>query len=238
MASQHELENGSEGVYKDAANNPNAKIIKNRFKVNEEVQPQTENVATRQLASNTKYPSKVSSYQESSSDEEQPSLTNQQISTQKRSYEQLDYDDETLKGMSITELDQIPFLMDPRRPQPTAALDTNGNPMSLSQKLNNLNKMSPEDQRNMFQSLDDSENEQAVTWFLQELSNEMKKLMEIRLERRKLSLRYEMQMKQQQRLVELESQHIETELQGLKQGGNQLIDGRKSSNIGLMTPRK
>ncbi|KAL2443663.1 hypothetical protein ABEF95_009577 [Exophiala dermatitidis] len=193
------------------------------------------------------FSSKVSSYHESSSSEEdqavdQPepsvvtdnnvappsSLSN--AAALKRPYpyqeHELDFSPEVLSQKTIAELDAIPFTTDPAAPPPEPALDANGNPMTLSAKLTNLNKMRPEAQRQLFVSQTDDEREQTASWFLDKFQQDMQKLMAVRLERRKIALRFELEVKKRERRVQVKKNDVDRDLEGLRKGGVELISGR------------
>lgn len=188
---------------------------------------------------NPPFSSKVSSYHESSSEEDQapddkpstktPSVTSTlpAIGT-KRPHDaiELDYDAETLKTKTLTELDSIPFSLDPNLPIPPAALDSNGNTMSLGAKLTNLTKMRAEDQTQLFRVQTDAEREETATWFLDKFRDDMQKLLRARVERRKVALRYEMLVKMRERKVTVKKADVQSELDALKKGGGELIAGR------------
>lgn len=186
------------------------------------------------------FSSKVSSYHESSSEEDQaaddepstkpPSVTSTLTAsgTKRRRHDsiELDYDAETLKTKTLTDLDSIPFSLDPNLPAPPAALDSNGNPMSLGAKLTNLTKMRPEDQTLLFRVQTDAEREETATWFLDKFRADMQKLLRARVERRKVALRFEMSVKQRDRTVAVKKADVQSELDALKKGGGELIAGR------------
>ncbi|EXJ90360.1 hypothetical protein A1O1_03459 [Capronia coronata CBS 617.96] len=176
------------------------------------------------------FSSKESSYHESSSEEDQPLSTDSSNTTPslKRSHHSrdLDFDPETLPTKTLADLDAIPFTVDPSAPPPQPALDANGNPMTLSAKLTNLTKMRPEDQRQLFKSQTDEEREQTATWFLEKFQSDMQKLMAVRLERRKIALKFELEVKKRERRVQVKRADVDRELEGLRRGGVELIGGK------------
>ncbi|EHY59006.1 hypothetical protein HRR83_001728 [Exophiala dermatitidis] len=192
------------------------------------------------------FSSKVSSYHESSSSEEdqaaeeppEPSVNTDNVAplssnaaaALKRPYpyqeHELDFSPEILSQKTIAELDAIPFTTDPSAPPPESALDANGNPMTLSAKLTNLNKMRPEAQRQLFRSQTDDEREQTAAWFLDKFQQDMQKLMAVRLERRKIALRFELEVKKRERRVQVKKNDVDRDLEGLRKGGVELISGR------------
>ncbi|KIW32775.1 uncharacterized protein PV07_04298 [Cladophialophora immunda] len=177
------------------------------------------------------FSSKMSSLHESSSDEEQPlaattSESPRLGSKRHRSELDLDFELEVLKGKTMADLDAIPFTVDPRWSAPDPAVDANGTPMTLPAKLTNLTKMRPEDQRNLFKSLTDAEREQTAEWFVEKFKADMHRLMAVRLERRKIALRFELEVKKRERQVEVKRGDVDEELAGLKKGGGELIRGK------------
>lgn len=194
---------------------------------------------------NPPFSSKVSSYHDSSSEEDQPAddepstkppsinstIAANPTSGTKRTHKslELDYDIETLKTKTFTDLDNIPFGLDPALPLPQPALDANGNPMSLAAKLTNLSKMRPEDQTQLFRTQTDAEREETATWFLDKFRDDMQKLMRARAERRKVALRFEMLVKIRDKKVALKKADVQAELDALKKGGGELIAGRVRS---------
>ncbi|EXJ80804.1 hypothetical protein A1O3_07088 [Capronia epimyces CBS 606.96] len=179
------------------------------------------------------FSSKVSSYNESSSEEDQPHRLDAPNSTPslKRSHQDcdLDFDRRTLETKSITDLDAIPFATDPSAAPPEPAVDANGNQMTVSAKLTNLTKMRPEDQRQFFKSQTDEEREQTASWFLDKFRSDMQKLMAVRLERRKTALKFELEVKKHERRVQLKKADVDRELEGLRKGGVELISGRAAA---------
>jgi hypothetical protein len=177
------------------------------------------------------FSSKVSSYHESSSEEDQlPPVTESdlrgQTSTRPGPEQGLDFDFETLKTKTIADLDAIPFTSDPSDPEIQPALDMNGTPVTLSVKLSNLTKVATEDQRRLFKSLTDSERAQTATWFLDKFQSDAQKLMAVRIERRKVALRFELEVKKRERRIETKKADVDEELAGLKKGGGELIGGK------------
>jgi Extracellular mutant protein 11 len=182
-------------------------------------------------------PLKVFSYHEVSEEEQIPEGTPQSTTTPaKRRYAEIDYDLEDLKGKSYVDLEQLPFLTDPWAPQPPPAVDVNGTALSLPQRLANLNKMRPEDQSALFHSLNDEENGEAGQWFVQNFQDELQRLMERRLERRKIALKYEMEVKKRETVVKVKTSDVDEELKELRKGGGLLIEGKSVERI-VGTPK-
>jgi hypothetical protein len=178
--------------------------------------------------------SKISSYQESLSEEEthttqHPSAPTTPDPTKKfEARESLDFELEILQNKSFTDLDAIPFTTDPTLPAPEPTLDATGTPIPFSTKLTNLNKMRHEDQTQFFRAQTDSEREETAAWFLEKFHSDMHKLMRARVERRKVALRFELEVKKRERAVRARKEDIDDELAGLKKGGGELIAGRNS----------
>ncbi|KAK5190865.1 hypothetical protein LTR72_000676 [Exophiala xenobiotica] len=184
------------------------------------------------------FSSKVSSYHESSSEEDHAQSTAAPTSPGRRSKrpreEALDYDSETLAGKTMKDIDDLPFTTDPsaglRHAEP--ALDMNGTPISLATKLTNLTKMREEDQKLLFRSLTDADREQTASWFLEKFQADVRKLMDVRLERRKIALKYELEVKKRYERVETKKKDVDEELAGLRKGGGELIAGKSMAKGG------
>ena len=86
--------------------------------------------------------------------------------------------------------------------------------------------MRSEDQRQLFRTQTDIEREQTAEWFLEKFKTDTRELMRLRLERRKVALRFEMEVKMRERKVKLKTSDVEADLEGLKKGGGELIAGR------------
>lgn len=184
--------------------------------------------------------SKVSSYpEESSSEEDQGRIApdkSQQVPTSalapsprgtKRPRDlDMDFSPSTLAHKSFDDLDAIPFWLDPTAEEALPAVDAHGNTMALPAKLHNLTKMQVQDQTALFRSQTDSDREATAGWFLERIRNEMLRLMRVRVERRKVALRFEMEVKRRDRRVRSKIADVDEELEGLKKGGSTLIAGR------------
>lgn len=176
---------------------------------------------------------KVYGAQEGSEDERMADHEGHQRSQPlKRAHDEIDYDVNQLEKMKFSELEAIPFLTNPRATTPQPAVDHNGVPMPLTTRLTNLTKVQPADQASLFHSLDDDENEQVGQWFVQKFQDELKKLMDIRIERRKLALKYEMEVKKRETTVKAKAADVEEELADLRTGGGKLIKGRSVQSVG------
>ncbi len=176
------------------------------------------------------FSSKVSSYHESSSEEDHAQSTAAPTSpgppSKRPREEDLDFDPETLTGKTMKDIDDMPFTTDPSVPQLEPALDMNGTPISLATKLTNLTKMREEDQKLLFRSLTDNDREQTASWFLEKFQADVRKLMDVRLERRKIALKYELEVKKRFERVETKKKDVDEELAGLRKGGGELIAGK------------
>ncbi|KAK5239003.1 hypothetical protein LTR40_014982, partial [Exophiala xenobiotica] len=148
--------------------------------------------------------------------------------------EALDYDSETLAGKTMKDIDDLPFTTDPsaglRHAEP--ALDMNGTPISLATNLTNLTKMREEDQKLLFRSLTEADREQTASWFLEKFQADVRKLMDVRLERRKIALKYELEVKKRYERVETKKKDVDEELAGLRKGGGELIAGKSMAKGG------
>lgn len=181
-------------------------------------------------------PAKISGHNEGSEDERAVDLEQAQSPLMKRLHEDIDYSEEQLLDMRYSELDRLPFLTDPRRPVLQPTVESMGAPMSLSDRLRNLTKLQPKDQEMLFCSLSDEENEQVGEWFVQKFQEDLKRLMATRLERRKVALKYEMEVKKCESTIQAKSRVVEAELSELKAGGGKLMEGRSVQGIGA-TPK-
>ncbi|OAP60040.1 hypothetical protein AYL99_05042 [Fonsecaea erecta] len=223
---------------------PSSRQQINRFNVYKSLETEPEMVLADNLRQTIQIPqpnsslvhppafsSKMSSLHESSSDEEQLQAANASNTVplaikRHRSELDLDFDPDVLKTKTMADLDAIPFTADPRWSAPEPALDANGTPLSLSAKLTNLTKIRSEDQRNLFKSLNDAEREQTAEWFVEKFKADMQRLMAVRLERRKIALKYELEVRKREKEVELKTGDVDQELAGLKKGGGELIRGK------------
>ena len=139
----------------------------------------------------------------------------------------LDYNLEQLKNKTLGELQQESFSKSPGE-ETKSRVDSNGNEMPLPQLLENLTKIQEEDQRDIFRTQTSEEWSQTGQWFVNKFSEDLKKLMAVRLERRKTALRYEDKVRRRQREVEWAQAGIEKELQELGTGGGELMRNRKA----------
>jgi hypothetical protein len=141
---------------------------------------------------------------------------------------ELDYDPQVLKTMSYADLEQQSFDRDPRVPDTTTPVDEHGVPLTLHRKLSNLPRMKEEDVRAMFLSQKDLEWEDTGAWFMGRFEAQTRRLMEIRQERRKIALKFEMEVKRRQATVAAKTSDIEQDLRYLKAGGKDLMEKRVS----------
>jgi hypothetical protein len=200
-------------------------------------QPQPRRAHGRQSAL-----SKISSLQESSASEEeeeeqviQPTTAAVQETGTKRPLpdNDLDYDLPTLHEMTMTQLDSIPFLTDPRHPGPSSTIDASGQSPSLTTKLSNLTRMQQADQILLFRSLTDAERTETAEWFLSKFENDMQRLTEVRVARRKIALKYEMEVRKRDRATRCMMEGVQAELDGLRKGGEELVKDRvRGGSIG------
>ena len=183
-------------------------------------------------------PSKVSAYHEPSEEEQIP-LPEPQLAEGafKRTHAEIDYDYEDLKTKAFADIDQVAFLTDPRAFEVPQAVDSNGTPMSLPQRLSNLKKMKADDQAALFQSMTDNENEEVGQWFVTQFQDNLKKLMERRLERRKIALKYELEARKRETEVHVKNGDLDEEFKQLRKGGGELIKDKSVASLGG-TPRK
>lgn len=176
---------------------------------------------------------KVYGANEGSEDERIPDHEgNRQSQPLKRAHDEIDYDVNDLQKLQYSELEATPFLTDPRAPVTQPAVDHNGVPMPLTTRLTNLTRVQPADQASLFRSLDDDENEEVGQWFVQKFQGDLKKLMDVRIERRKLALKYEMEVKKRETTVKAKASDVDEELADLRTGGVKLIKGRSVQSVG------
>lgn len=153
------------------------------------------------------------------------------LPTNKRSHDDmcngLDYSLAELKDKKLSALQAEPFPQDPKAPAQSQPTDSVGNEMTLPQILENLSKMSGDTQRETFRTLTDEQWAKTGQWFVDKFQADLKRLMEIRLERRKIAMKYEDMIRRRQRLVEYHEADVKRELHELQTGGKQLVDGRK-----------
>jgi hypothetical protein len=159
--------------------------------------------------------SKSSSYVEGSRDE-----------AAKKARVVLDYDPQCLKTMSYTDLDKEPFEKDPRTSNTIPPVDEHGIPLTLHRRLGSLSRMKEEDVRAMFLCQKDQEWEDTGAWFIGQFETQMRRLMDIRQERRMIALKFEMEVKRRQAAVAAKMSDVEQELRYLKAGGRDLMDKR------------
>ena len=167
--------------------------------------------------------SKSSSYVEGSEDETPPLQP-----AAKKARIELDYDSQVLKTMSYADLDKQPFEKNPRAANTTTSVDERGLSVTLNRQLGNLSRMKEGDVRAMFVSQKDQEWEDTGAWFMSQFGTQIKRLMEIRQERRKIALKFEMEVKRRQAAVVAKTGDVEQELHYLKTGGKDLMEKRVS----------
>ena len=140
----------------------------------------------------------------------------------------LDYDPQCLKTMSYKDLDKEPFEKDPQTSNTIPPVDEHGIPLTLHRRLGNLSRMKEEDVRAMFLCQKDREWEDTGAWFIGQFETQMRRLMDIRQERRMIALKFEMEVKRRQATVAAKMSDVEQELRYLKAGSRDLIDKRVS----------
>lgn len=149
---------------------------------------------------------------------------------QKRSYDEsddLDYDTKDLKDKTLSELQRDPFNKDPRDPSRTPVRDNHGNEMNLSQILDNLSKMTPDAQQEIFRMQTDDEWAQTGQWFVDRFQSHLKELIQTRLERRKVALKFEDRIRRRHKEVQHYQAGVQKELSELQEGGQGLLKDRK-----------
>lgn len=154
----------------------------------------------------------------------------------------LDYDADVLSGKKLGELQNEPYTQNPRAPAKTPATDSNGNEMKLPQILDNLSRMTQDQQQATLSTLTDDEWAQTGQWFVEKFQADLEKLMEVRLKRRQIALTFEDKIRRRQRQVEYQQSGVEKQLKELQEGGMGLLKDRPAtagSRAGtpLRTPR-
>lgn len=147
--------------------------------------------------------------------------------------ESLDYDPFVLKTMTYADLERVMYTTDPRTPASKPTVDTHGLALALPDKLANMSRMQQVDIKSMFETQTDAERQETGAWFVAEMTEMMKNVVKVRVERRKLALGFEMEARRRQKLVEMKTAELEGELKGLKTGGGELIANRKSHGKGV-----
>lgn len=147
----------------------------------------------------------------------------------KRSHDEidtLDYSPPDLKKKTLAQLQDEPFIQDPKR-DPGPQVDHMGNNVSLSQVFEKWSKLSDDVIREIFQSQSDDEWSETGKWFVNSFQADLKELMEVRLERRKIALDFEHKIRRRQREVEHYRAGLHNELRELQEGGSGLLKDRK-----------
>lgn len=168
--------------------------------------------------------------------QEEHSITVQQgnLATRKRSHDdmnyELDYSLTDLKRKTLSDLQAEPFPQDPRAILQAPPTENMGNEMSLNQILENLSKVSGDTQREIFRTLTDEQWASTGQWFVDRFQTQLEELMKVRLERRKIAMKYEDMIRRRQRVVEQYQTQVGNELDELQTGGRLLVDGRKVPN--------
>lgn len=147
----------------------------------------------------------------------------------KRTYDEiqsLDYDQSDLSKKSLAELQNEPFIKDPRE-STEPQRDGLGNDLSLSQILEKWSKMTDEALKVTFGSQTDEEWAQTGRWFVDSFQADLKELIQIRLARRKVALQFEHKIRERQREIEHHRAGLDHELRELQEGGSGLLKDRK-----------
>ena len=140
----------------------------------------------------------------------------------------LDYDIPMLKNMSFAALDDEGFTKDPRwAPADQTFNDPGNNVLStLPDKLSQMPTMSQGDVKTLFLHQTDADREETGQWFMSQLSTFMSELQDIRVQRREVSMKFEDSVKRRLAAVELKGTYVQSEMNQLKSGGQQLIGVR------------
>src|SRR5271155_1842906 len=150
----------------------------------------------------TKSSSIVSSDEEAHPPPQQQPQLNQSTKRPHDQVDLLDYDPSTLKNMTYDELEQAIYTTDPRAPILKAPVNAHGVPLTLPGKLANMSRMPEDDIRAMFEAQTDTEREKTGEWFVGEMVEMMKRLARTRVERRKVALKFELEVKKRQKWAE------------------------------------
>ena len=144
----------------------------------------------------------------------------------------LDFDLPVLQSMSWSNLEQHPFSTDPRDPNTKPVHEAPANQLTLQGKLVNMPRMSSPDIRSMFACQTDTEREETGEWFMTQLREMMKQLLDNRVQKRQVSMKFEDEIKRQLAAVEKKEKEVESDLAGLKRGGTELIQDRRGGRRG------
>ncbi|KAK4916410.1 hypothetical protein LTR66_017023 [Elasticomyces elasticus] len=156
----------------------------------------------------------------------------------KRSYDKindLDYNETQLKAKTLTALQSEDFLKTPNGPTYEPAKDEHGQPLPLHSLLQDLDTLDKDSQARFFASQSDKQWSETGTWFVNTFADNLKKLQDLRANRRMLALQFEDKIRRRQAEIEIVGKSVDKELRELDDGGKQLIQGRKSVGAGSRT---
>ncbi|KAH0537207.1 hypothetical protein FGG08_005985 [Glutinoglossum americanum] len=140
----------------------------------------------------------------------------------KRYEEQLDYSPVTLAVMTYEGLQNQPFDMDP-----------NGNPLilppelssaPLSDQLTHISTLPADQKRQFFSSLSLDSWEGCGDWFVDRFAGVVKKMTELRKEKRKIAIAFEEEIASRQNRVRAKTEHLGTVMSRMQREGKVLLE--------------
>lgn len=142
-----------------------------------------------------------------------------------------DYDDKILEKMSLKDLMNEPFNIDPRAKKPESPPKTTApDPtLTLGERITNALAIDDaESQEKFFNSMSIDEWEDSGDWFLEQFGDLLKKLKEKRREKRAVVKRFEAELQKRESDVRERETTIDDDLLEMKRNGTQLLSGRSA----------
>lgn len=159
--------------------------------------------------------------------------------TRKRSHDwtiQPEYSLEEMRCKKLSDFQEEPFLSSPKVKNKHLD-DSRQHEASFAFRLLKLSEYTQDEQRKIFQAQNDEEWIETGQWFVDRFQEDLENLLAVRLERRKIALKYEDKLRRRQKEVELAQSGVEKELRELESGGGELIRNRKAPSR-ASTPMK
>ncbi|KAL1582848.1 hypothetical protein WHR41_08646 [Cladosporium halotolerans] len=153
--------------------------------------------------------------------------SNVQFDQHSHNESKLDYEPPELYGKELHALQTATFDQPPDA-QPFTHADVSDN-ASLVEKVERVAAMEPGTQVNFFASLDIDEWEEAGDWFLDQFGDTLKKLKQVRREKRKAALAFEREIEEREAVLHKKRFITQEALDGMKTSGVAVLQG---------TPRK
>ncbi|KAJ3494248.1 hypothetical protein NLG97_g4201 [Lecanicillium saksenae] len=142
----------------------------------------------------------------------------------KRRRKSLDYDDQALNTMEYKQLQQQPFDFDPATE--TASGHSAGQNGGGDQKLAQMQFMGSAEQQRFFGNMSVDEWESAGTWFSEQFTSIMRKLMAARQSKRQIVDSFEQEAAAREAEVRRRSDKIDEKLQKMREDGMKVVGGR------------